>query len=139
MRTSIRASRILAAVCGQTASKRLMILTLPPEDTGLPMTVYVPTRDPSRYRAPQVKVSREHGQKSDLNRLVDVSISDNPSIIGAAGLSKDDLRLVRAWVLLNRDILLRCWNRALSTTDMLAALRPLGQPRGRKWALGRDF
>ena len=132
MRTNIRASRILAAVRSQTASKRLLILALPPKDTGLPMMVYAPTRDPSRYRAPRIKVSRDHGQRSSLDRLIDVLISDDPSTVGATGLSKNDLRLVRAWILLNKDILLRYWSLSLPATAMMAALRPLGPPRGLK-------
>ncbi len=109
-----------------------MARPLAPEDTGLPMTVYVPTRDPSRPRTPRIKVPRDHGQGSSQNRLVDVSISDDPSTVGATGLSKGDLRLVRAWILLNKDTLLRYWSLSLPAAAMMAALRPLGSPRGRK-------
>ena len=126
----ISLSEILATVRGQTWSGRLAIPTLTPEDTGLPMMVCLSMRDTDRYR-PQVKVSREHGDRLSLDRLVSVSVSDDPKVVTGAGLSSQDLRLVRAWVLLNKDALLRYWSHELSTDDMMAALRPLGRPRGR--------
>jgi ligand-binding SRPBCC domain-containing protein len=67
-----------------------------------------------------------------------MSISDDPTIIEEGWLSQHDIRLVRAWILLNRDVLLRHWNRSLPTVDMMAALRPLGLPRGQKWARRHD-
>ena len=126
----ISLSEILAAVRGRTWSGRLAIPTLAPEDTGLPMVVCLTTRDTDRNR-PQVKVSREHGDRLSLDKLVSVPVSDDPRGIVGTGLSSQDLRLVRAWVLLNKDVLLRYWSHELSTDDMMAALRPLGRPRGR--------
>jgi hypothetical protein len=105
------------------------IPTLAPEDTGLPMTACLLTRDVSRD-GPRVEVSRQHGQQLTLRDVVSVSISDNPRIIDGGQLLNPGLRLVRAWVLLNEDVLLRYWSHELSQTDMMAALRPLGKPRG---------
>jgi hypothetical protein len=128
---SIWLSEVLAAVQGQTWPERLAIQTLAPEDTGLPMVVFLSTRDTDR-NGPQVKVSREHGDRLGLDRLGSVSVSDDPRVVTGAGLSSQDLRLVRAWVLLNKDVLFRYWNHALRTDDMMAALRSLGRPRGRQ-------
>lgn len=127
----ISRSDVLAVVRGRTLPERLAILTLAPEDTGLPMVVCLSTRDIDRQR-PQVKVSREHGDRLSLGRLVCVSVSDDPRVVCGAGLSSQDLRLVRAWVLLNKDVLFRSWSHELSSDDMMAALRPLGKPRGRQ-------
>lgn len=127
----ISLSEILETVRGQTWSGRLAIPTLAPEDTGLPMMVCLSTRDTDRDK-PQIKVSREHGDRLSLDRLVSVSVSDDPRVGNGAGLSSQDLRLVRAWVLLNKDVLLRYWSHDLPTDDMMAALRPLGRPRGRQ-------
>jgi len=138
MKMSIRASEILVAVRSQTAPERRAIPTLLPKDTGLPMAVCLPVRDLSSYRQSRIKVSSDHGRRSNPNRLVDVSISDDPTIMEEGWLPQHDIRLVRAWILLNRDILRSHWNRDLSTTDMLAALRPLGQPKGWKWARRHD-
>lgn len=125
MRT-VRLSEILAAV--QSAA---VIPTLTPEDTGLPMVVCLQTRNANPY-GPRIEVSREHGQKMTLDKMVGISISDDPRIVGGGWLSGQDLRLVRAWVLLNEETLLRHWDNHLSPDDMMAALRPLGRPRGRK-------
>ncbi len=129
--TNMRMSEILSAVLGQTERERLAIATLAPKDTGLPMAVYLTTRD-TDHQGARVKVSRSHGRKLNLDRLVSVSISDDPRVVDGFGLLHQDLRLVRAWILLNRDVLLRYWNHGLSTADMMAALRPLGRPRGRR-------
>ena len=123
---SIRSSEILAAVQGAAA-----IPTLMSGDTGLPMTVYLLTRDASPY-GPRIEVSREHDPQPPLNQLVSVSISDDPKIVGGGWLPGDDLRLVRSWILLNEDVLLRYWKYAPPLPNMMAALRPLGRPRGRK-------
>jgi hypothetical protein len=93
------------------------------------MAVCLLTHD-INHNGPRVEVSREHGQQFTLNEMVSVSISDDPKIASGGSLSGQDLRLVRAWVLLNEDVLLRYWNHEISQTDMMAALRPLGKPRG---------
>lgn len=131
MRMSVRLSGILAAVQGRDRPKRQAIITLTPEYTGLPMAMCLTTRDIDRY-GPRVGVSRERGQRLSLDRLVHVSISDDPRGVAGAGLSSQDLRLVRAWILLNKDTLLRYWSHGLPTDDMMEALRPLGRPGGVK-------
>lgn len=131
MKKRIRASEILTAVRSRTASDRLAIPALAPEDTGLPMAVCLTIRDTDHYE-PRIKVSRDHGPRLNMDRLVTVSVSNDPRLVGGAGLSNQDLDLVRAWVLLNKGTLLRYWSSSLSTADMMAGLRPLGQPRGRK-------
>ena len=83
---SIRLNEVLAAVRGQTWSDRLAIPTLAPENTGLPMVVCLPTRDTDPY-GPRVKVSREHGDRLNLDKLVSVSVSDDPRVVSGAGLS----------------------------------------------------
>jgi hypothetical protein len=127
----IRTSEFEAAIQAKSWSE-WPTPTMLPEDTGLPMVVCLPARDPSHYRPPRIKVSRDHGQRLNLDRLVNVSISDAPTVFGETGLPKHDLRQVRAWILLNQDVLLRYWNREMFTDDMMAALRPLGKPRDRK-------
>lgn len=128
---NMRTSTILSAVLSQSRREQLAVPILAPKDTGLPMTVCLTTRDTDHSGA-RIKVSRNHRRKLSLDRLVSVSISDDPRLVGGARLPSQDLRLVRAWILLNRDVLLRHWNQDLSTEDMMAALRPLGRPRGRR-------
>lgn len=127
---NVQISKILSAVLSQSRREQLAILILTPKDTGLPMTVCLTKRDNDHYKA-QIKVSLNRRRKLNLNRLVSVSISDDPRIVGGTRLPSQDLRLVRAWILLNRDALLRHWKHNLSTEDMMEALRPLGRPRGR--------
>ena len=123
---SVRLSEILVAVQGAAT-----IPTLTPEDSGLPMVVYLLVRDDSPY-GPKIGVSPRHGKRLTMNIMVPISISDDPKIVGGGWLPNPDLRLVRAWVLLNMDVLLRHWRHELPSTDMLAALRPLGEAKGRK-------
>jgi len=128
---NMQMSKILSAVLSQSRREQLAIPILAPKDTGLPMTVCLETRDSDHNRA-QIKVSLNRRRKFSLNRLVSVSISDDPRIVGGTRLPRQDLRLVRAWILLNREVLLRHWNHNLSTEDMMEAIRPLGRPRGRR-------
>jgi hypothetical protein len=121
---SIKLSTILTAIQGEAK-----IEVLHPEDTGLPMTVCLLVRDNSQY-GPRIEVSRERGPQLALSEMVSVTISDNPKIVGGGWLPGQDLKLVRAWVLLNGDALLRYWSHELSQADMMAALRPFGKPRG---------
>lgn len=123
---SVRLSEILTAVQVVAA-----VPILAPEDTGLPMAVCLVTRNANPY-GPRIEVSREHGQRLTLDKMVSVSIADNPKIVGRGWLSGQDLRLVRAWVLLNESVLLRYWNHELAPAEMMAALRPLGMPLGRQ-------
>lgn len=131
MRKSIRLNEILDAVQSRDGLKPQVIVTLAPEDTGLPMVMCLWTQDIDRH-GPRVGVSRKRGQQLELDGLVSVSISDDPRIVAGTGLLSQDLRLVRAWILLNKDPLLRHWNYGMPTADMMVALRPLGWPRGMK-------
>ncbi|MBI2240929.1 MAG: DUF4160 domain-containing protein [Magnetospirillum gryphiswaldense] len=123
---SVRLSEILVAV-----QETVAMPTLTPEDTGLPMAVCLLGRDGSPY-GPKIGVSPKHGKRLTMNTMVSISISNDPKIVGGGWLPNPDLRLVRAWVLLNMDVLLRHWRHELPSTDMLAALRLLGEVRGRK-------
>jgi len=123
-------SEIFAAVHGWAGAERLLITPLAPEDTGLPMMVILAVRSVYLH-GPQIGVC-ERVPRLGLNKMVNVSVSDEPRVVSGGGLSKQELRLVRGWILLNLEVLARYWNGGMLRDDLMAAIRPVGKARGRK-------
>jgi hypothetical protein len=103
-----------------------LMANLRPDETGLPMVVWVSERGNARHDA-RIKVSQAHGPRIDPNNTASVAIRPAPRVV-AGTLSADDLRVVGDWVRLNEAALLDYWNSAISTMELFRRLRPLPRP-----------
>lgn len=95
-----------------------------PEISGLPFIVWISEKGQARH---DVRVKVSPGPRV---REFTASVSVRPDVQVVAGaLAPRDLELVRAWVELNRDVIVKFWDGdILYTDDALAALRKLPAP-----------
>lgn len=92
-----------------------------PEISGLPFIVWISEKGGARH---DVRVKVSPGPRV---REFSATVSVRPSVEVLAGqLSKADLDLVRGWIELNRDTIIKYWNGDILYTDeALAALSKL--------------
>lgn len=100
------------------------LANLVPEDTGLPMVVWVSERGRARHDV-RVKVSLVHGDRIRPEHTVSVSVRPTVEVVAGSGLSGHDLTQVRRWIDLNRDAVIAYWDNKLSTSQLFKRLRPL--------------
>jgi hypothetical protein len=92
-----------------------------PEDTGLPVTVWVSPRGNAR-RAARIKVCRVGGNRMGPSNAAVVAIVPEPRLIEGK-LPGRYLEPVTQWVALNAEALLRYWNGEIGTGGLLRELR----------------
>jgi hypothetical protein len=92
-----------------------------PEISGLPFIVWISEKGGARH---DVRIKVSPGPRV---REFSATVSVRPDVELLAGeLSKADLDLVRGWIELNRDTIIKYWNGDILYTDeALAALRKL--------------
>jgi len=78
-----------------------------PRHTGLPMTVWVSPRGRA-WHAARVKVHMAHGDRMVVDNTAVVALAPAPRLV-AGDLSRDDQKLVFAWIKLNQSALLDFW------------------------------
>jgi hypothetical protein len=94
-----------------------------PDETGLPMTVWVSPRGNARHDV-RIKVNMTHGNQMNISNTAVVAMRPTPRVI-AGELSPDDAQAVFEWVKLNTDTLVAYWNGRIGTIQMAQALKPL--------------
>jgi hypothetical protein len=98
------------------------IANLSPKRTGLPFVVWVSPKAGAPHDV-RVKVSRS--PKVHRSELISVAIRPDVHVV-AGDLSADDLALLREWVELNRDVIIKYWDGDIEyTEDAIAALKPI--------------
>ncbi|QTN20761.1 hypothetical protein HZ989_06875 [Brevundimonas sp. AJA228-03] len=96
------------------------IANLYPEDTGLPMTIWVSPKGNARHDA-RVKVSTVHGNRMTLDQLAVVAIRPEPRLVHGALIASDE-RLVTEWISKNRDALIAYWDGEIGTRKLMQRL-----------------
>ena len=94
-----------------------------PEDTGLPMTIWVSAKGGARHDV-RVKVNMAHGQKVGLDNMAVVGVRPQPRLIHGT-LANRDLNAVFDWIGLNREIIIDHWEGRASSAALVRALKPL--------------
>jgi hypothetical protein len=90
--------------------------------TGLPFVVWI---SPKGGASHDVRVNVSRGPKVHTSEWESVAIRPDVHVIGGT-MSADDLGLLRRWVDLNRDVLIKYWDGEIEyTEDAIAALKPL--------------
>lgn len=101
-----------------------LMASLAPEDTGLPMVVWISERGRSRHDA-RVRIALRHGRDLRPDPSAWVAVQPDVRVVVGSGLRPNDLDLVRRWIELNREVVLGYWNGDLSTDEAIARLQPL--------------
>ena len=95
------------------------------DDTGIPnVVIYVSEEEHST--GPRIKVAKHRGDMRSHRNSFSVSISFNPKVVAGDYTKIVDsktLKRILAWVKLNEDILLKYWNRDVSTSKMIGKLQ----------------
>ena len=117
--------RLLKPRPARTAQAPFEMANLYPDDTGLPMTVWVSPRGRARHDA-RVKVCRTPGDNMDPSNLAVVAIRPSPRVVHGP-LAQSDFVPVAAWIELNRDTLLDYWNGTISAAGLVTRLRRIGE------------
>jgi hypothetical protein len=92
-----------------------------PEDTGVPVTVWVSPRGRARHAA-RIKVCRGPGNRMVPSNTAVVAIEPEPGLVEGR-LPDDYLRPVVQGVALNRDALLAHWNGEIGTGALIHRLQ----------------
>jgi hypothetical protein len=91
-----------------------------PKRTGLPFVVWI---SPKAGAPHDVRVKVSKGPKVHSSELVSVAIRPQVHVIGGGEMAAHDLALLRKWVELNHDVIVRYWDGDIEyTEDAIAAL-----------------
>lgn len=117
-------NREVAAVQGQALFD---MANLRPERTGLPFVVFISQRGGARH---DVRIKIAPGPKVRPSEMVTVAIRPNARIVRGR-LDPSDLALLRRWIELNRETLIKYWDGDIDyTEDAIAALQPIDPAAG---------
>lgn len=99
-----------------------------PENTGLPVVVWVQEKssdkiEKNKYKLPRIKVMTKKG-KANIFQSVSVSIEDNPKVLNGK-LSSTIFNSAKKWILLNKSSLLKHWNQEIDTVGLIHKLKKL--------------
>ena len=73
-----------------------------------------------------VRVKVSEGPKVHRSELISVAIRPDVRVV-AGEMSAHDLAILREWVELNRDVIIKYWDGDIEyTEDAIAALKPIG-------------
>lgn len=96
---------------------------LRPERTGLPFVVFISQRGGARH---DVRVEVAHSAKVRPPEMVTVAVRPNVRAIRGK-LETSDFALLRRWIELNQEVLVKYWDGEIEyTEDAIAALQPIG-------------
>ena len=94
-----------------------------PQETGLPMTIWVSPRGKARHDV-RIKVNMAHGNKMTIKNTAVVAIRPSPRVI-AGRLSAEDEDAVFRWIALNAPVLVAYWDGDIGTIQLAQTLVPL--------------
>jgi hypothetical protein len=96
---------------------------LSPKRTGLPFVVWI---SPKAGASHDVRVKISRGPKVHPSELISVAVRPNVHVVGSGKLTAQELELLRKWVDLNRDVIIRYWDGDIEyTEDAIAELKAI--------------
>lgn len=96
---------------------------LSPRRTGLPFVVWI---SPKAGAPHDVRIKVSEGPRVHPSELVSVAVRPDVRVVGGGKIGSHELDLLRKWVELNRDVLIKYWDGDIEyTEDAIAALKPL--------------
>jgi len=94
-----------------------------PDDSGLPMTVWVRPRSNERH-GPRIKVCTIYGPRMFPRDTVTVTLPPI-QVIPPGGLGASDLAIVSSWIRLNQAAIIAFWESRISGVEFGRRLRKL--------------
>jgi hypothetical protein len=95
---------------------------LSPKSTGLPFVVWISVRGNAQHDV-RVKVSK--GPKVNPAEWVSVALRPDVHVV-AGDMDASDLALLKKWLALNQDVIIKYWDGEIEyTEDAIAALRTM--------------
>jgi hypothetical protein len=99
------------------------IANVSPKRTGLPFVVWI---SPKAGAPHDVRVRVSKRLKTQSTELVSVAIRPQVHVIGGGEITAYDLALLREWVELNHEVIIRYWDGDIEyTEDAIAALKAI--------------
>lgn len=96
---------------------------LSPRRTGLPFVVWI---SPKAGAPHDIRVKVSKGPKVNPTELISVAIRPDVQVVAGGNMSPQDLALLKKWVALNQDVIVKYWDGEIEyTEDAIAALKPL--------------
>lgn len=96
---------------------------LSPKRTGLPFVVWISPKAGATHGV-RVKVSK--GPKVKPAELISVAIRPHVQVVGGGNMTAHDLALLKKWVELNQDVIVKYWDGEIEyTEDAIASLKPI--------------
>lgn len=90
---------------------------LRPNETGLPMVIWVQPKTGKEKHGPRIKVQSIHGSKVYLDKMISIGFDRNGNIENFGGLSKKDLDIVSKFIKKNVIYLLQLWDDEISPAE----------------------
>lgn len=119
----------LSGLVAETGAEEALfeMANLSPKRTGLPFVVWISPRAGAPHDV-RVKVSRE--PKVHPSDLISVTVRPGVQVAAGGKLSPYELDLLREWIDLNRDVIVRYWDGEIEyAEDAIAALQPIRQAK----------
>jgi len=96
---------------------------LSPKRTGLPFVVWI---SPKAGAPRDVRVKVSKGPKVHPSQLISVAIRPDVHVVGGGNFSTHDLALLKKWIEVNHDVIVKYWEGEIEyTEDAIAALKPV--------------
>ena len=96
---------------------------LSPKSTGLPFVVWI---SPKAGAPHDVRVKVSKGPKVHPAELISVAIRPGVHVVGGASMGAHDLALLKKWLEVNQDVIIKYWDGEIEyTEDAIAALKPM--------------
>jgi hypothetical protein len=108
----------------ETLTEDWAALKLEPDETGLPMAVWITENDGYPHDV-RVKVSPIRGGRGSWRTSPSIAVRPRAREVVPGSLPAADVALVIRWIELNRDVIVDFWNGAIGTRQVLARLQKL--------------
>jgi len=107
-----------------TMKQMFEMSNLRPIHTGLNVVTWISGKGNAKH-GPRIKISSKKGNKISIDNLISVTVDDNPKIIGNNKISVKDFEKIKKFIELNKDIIIKYWNRKIDTKEMINKIKTI--------------
>jgi len=102
------------------------------DETNLPVNVWLDESGkdrPVKHNSPRIKVQINKRSSTNVRMMYPVSICDEPDFLISPKGDKDfdlttkDLQKIARWIILNKDLLLRHWNKEIGIATFVVEMK----------------